>query len=322
MSPDAPHSRWLDAVFLIGFAVVFTYIAHFQYRSQYSGRSLDDLAVFVRVYSCSIFVYRPLMRDSLLALNQLLFSGDNLYVARAIQNGLATLALNVAVALLATRFGVRRSGILRIVLQVDLMIVACLFVNANPYTIPMVALVYFCVLGIETNRLALALCALVVGMLTHELAAIGGVYMLCRLAGSEKHWPDRSAIQRNKWRLLATLAAVVVPYVALRLMLSPSAGCEPESPFFQEYMPRQLKHFPAWAGITVDVGIFVAFLDRRILERLVREGKPHVIPFFASALPLLAYLALFAILVEIRQFLPFFPLLAIAAADREPQSPA
>ena len=55
----------------------------------------------------------------------------------------------------------------------------------------MVALVYWCMLFVEMERFGLALCALIAGMLSHELASIGGVYVLCRLAGTADRWPDR-----------------------------------------------------------------------------------------------------------------------------------
>jgi hypothetical protein len=290
-------------------------VAHYLYQPMMSEpRALNDPAFFAARYRCSVFAYRPLMRESLLAFNQWAFGGAALYKARALLNTASLVLLNSGLALLARRFGVTAHAAIRVVLELDLVVLACLFVNSNPYTLPMAAFIYGIIYFAETDRPVFALGLVLIGMLCHELVAVGAIYFICRLAGSITAWPSADAVRRNRVWIGAAAAAVVVPYAAVRMVTMLPAGCEPLSPFFAHVRLSQLVHPAAWIGITFVAGVFVAYLDRRVIRWVMKSGRLYLVPFFASSVPLAVYFALFADLEEVRLFLPYFPLLIVVAA--------
>jgi hypothetical protein len=297
------------AVFLAAVcALTVTTIAHYGYESRYSSRYAHyTVEGFKKQYYSWLYVNRPLMREVLLGINDALFDGKDLYGSRALLNGVSLFALNCMLLALANKM--RCASPYRVVLIADLFALLCLYVNSNPYTIPVVAILYGCIYLSEIGAPWRFAGLLVVGMLSHEMAFIAVFYWLLQHLGSEKSWIDRDKLRSVPWASVAIVAAGLGTYAAIRLVVG--AGDNTTHLLFPRLHIMQLANWYAWVALAFHFGVFYAFMDHDSLMRARRDGRRYQTRFLATAIPVGVYISVFSLLVELRLLLPFYPMLVL-----------
>lgn len=288
-------ARARDVILAVVFGVTISLVGHYFFTSAISPRDLmHDAELFAARYSEGIFAYRVLGREAVLGLNRVLFDGADLYAARAVLNTAALVAFNLVFLGLLRHFAVARRA--ECVLLVDALVLMSLSVNANPYTVLSLALLYAAIWSTETDRPWLVLGLLVVGTLAHENNLFILVYWGLRTLFRGPY--DRRQLVWTGVLALAWLAT----YIGLRMVIE---------------QPVQLYGYLTGPRVNlspkalVAIGLIAAFALTFLTPAAVRRAPRHLIAFVLVALPYYAYLFVVATWWELRLFLPFVPALVL-----------
>lgn len=288
--------------------------------SQYSGpKATYTVAGFLKQYTSGVYAYRPLARELLLWLNQLLFDGKNLYEARVILNGAALWGMGVCFVLWLRSAGAQiRQALVGVVVLCGLVGLS-LYVRSNPYTVLVLAYVALALLMAQ-RRWWLPMVALAaVGPPLHGMTAIALVAFVLRFVLPGPGWTP--SLGRTTWlRTLPAIGAWAVSYVALRVFIDAEgiAGGMFDSVTTEANAGASPMLITAFAlGV---VGVFVAQGFRG-----GRFWRPDLVATAALAAPFAALMFFFGRLVEVRLFLPFLVVavgygLAASARPRESAS--
>lgn len=276
-----------DVPLALALGLTISLIGHYFFTSAISPRDLlDDAERFAARYAEGIFAYRILGREAVLWLNRVLFDGADLYAARAVLNTGALMAFNLVFLAVLRHFAVARRA--ECLLIVDAIVLMSLSVNANPYSVLSLALLYAAIWSIETDHPWLVLGLLVLGTLAHEASLFMLVY-----------WVGRHGARRRAWT--GTLAlAWLATYVGLRVWID-----QPTQLYGYLTGPAVNLSPKALVVVTLIGALYATFFNPR--------APRHLVAFVLVAVPYYAYLFVIATWWELRLFLPFLPALVLMA---------